>query len=147
MIFQRERKRKKEKKGERQGWDGERDFAECSECQGGPFLACLALLVLTKCLGSRHLGWGLCWQSGGDDEGMGAEVREIRWLIRIISFSCNQDGQPGIQSLSTCFLSASDGLSPIQCFGGLVTSKSLCGGERERHRVIEPGVDQINTGQ
>ena len=36
--------------------------------------------VQTSGLGSLLAVWG-------DDEGMGAEVREIRWLIRIISFS------------------------------------------------------------
>ena len=148
MIFQRERKRKKEKKGDRQGWDGERKrLCRTLRVPGRTFPCMFGSVGPNQVSRVQTSGLGSLLAELGEDEGMGAEVGEIRWFIRITSFSWNQDGQPGIQSPSTWFLSASDGLSPIQCFGGLATSKSLRGGEQERHRVIEPGVDQISTGQ
>ena len=128
----RERKRKKRRERNRTGMGRERDFAQYSEHQGEHFL-CVWLCWSWPNLSGPDIWAGVFGgQSVGGDEGMGAEVREIRWLICITSFSWNQDGQPGVQSLSTCFLSVSDGQNPLQSFGGLATSKSLHGGERER---------------
>lgn len=87
MIFQREKE--KEKEGERQDWDGgEKETLHNAQSTRGEHFLCVWLCWSWPSLSGLDIWAGVFGgQSVGGDEGMGAEVREIRWLICITSFS------------------------------------------------------------